>query len=239
MEGRNWLGDGVTLIKGRNKYTIVILNVVFFILVSSASLREDNIVVESAPPLQVKLEDPDNSTEKQNKSTSQPICLSESCRKISKLIQTVWDRKVDPCENFYEYACGTWIKNNKVPKNHLQFSRITQLSNHNEDLMKDALATDQPGDTDTIMKVKNFYRSCIDLERIDKMGNKPLYQFIESLGSWSLYNDWSPRKWDFYKVLAHVQKNYPVEVFFSVNVIQDPVNNKGSNERKYVILVSI
>lgn len=223
MEGGNLLRAGVTAFLGHNGLKVFVLNVLFFVLVSCASLPVGDPSVRSGPPSQVK---------------NTPICQSESCKGISKLIQQVRNETVDPCDNFYEYACGQWIKNNPVPKGHLQFSRITQLSKNNERIMKESLAADRPDDTGTIMKVKNFYRSCLNVQQIDQLGNEPLLNYIDTLGSWSLNPHWSPKQWDFYNVLANVQKNYPVEVFFSVNVIQDPVKKTGSTERKYVILVS-
>ena len=289
MEEGKLLSVGVTAFLGHIGQKFFVLNVIFYVLVSCASLPIDDPPVRSGPPSQVNSGCSTNqqatpcstnqqvtpcstsqqvtpcSTNQQVTpcSTSQqvtpcstnqqvnpcacstngskqatPICQSESCKAISKLIQQVRNLTVDPCDNFYEYACGQWIKNNPVPKGHLQFSRITQLSKNNERIMKESLAADRPGDTETLMKIKNFYRSCLNLKQIDHLGNEPLMNYIASLGSWSLNANWRPKKWNFYKSLAQIQKNYPVEVFFSVNVIQDPVKTTGSAERKYVILVS-
>jgi len=39
----------------------------------------------------------------------------------NSLLESI-DETVDPCENFFEFACGTWLKNTRIPDNG-KFSR--------------------------------------------------------------------------------------------------------------------
>lgn len=34
--------------------------------------------------------------------------------KANYLLESI-DDTVEPCENFYKFACGTWLKNNRIP----------------------------------------------------------------------------------------------------------------------------
>ena len=183
-----------------------------------------------APNEAVKPEIPATSASNESK-----VCTTPYCQQIAKLIRESINNTANPCTDFYEYACGSWIKKNKVPKHHTQFSRITQLSNDNEEKILEALKRNQSTDSETVMKVKNFFRSCMDEKTIGNLGKTPMLNYIDSLGSWALNDSWAAPKWDFHQVLRHIQKNFAVELFFTLDTIPDPVKMQGN--KKHVILV--
>lgn len=169
---------------------------------------------------------------KARKSSSR-VCLSQECLEVAKHIRESLNVNTNPCEDFYNFACGNWKKHNPLPKSYNEFNTFSKLSHHIEKQLKELLEDDTKMDSRSIeqasvRKAKHFYESCMDVDEIERLGALPMLNFIESIGSWAAAgkNSWQASRWNVYKVLQHIQKlYYPASPFFSVEVTNDHLNS--------------
>ena len=152
------------------------------------------------------------------------VCETAKCRRVAKKILENMNRNGNPCEDFYNYACGGWIKKHEIPKGKDEYSAIVELSERNDKRLKRLLKIHNSSDIVTIKKVKDFYKSCLNTTIVDKRAEKPLKDFITKLGSWDMFPDFDENEWDFNKTLQLFHKEYPAEIFFTVDVDVDPKN---------------
>jgi len=87
------------------------------------------------------------------------------------------DKTVDPCVDFYTYACGSWMKNNPIPPDQSSWSAYGKLQDENLAQLRTILEEASKGGAqkDAITKkIGDYYASCMDEAAIEKLGAAPL-----------------------------------------------------------------
>src|SRR5215469_1153475 len=94
------------------------------------------------------------------------FALAQSAPKpIVSFDLTAIDKSVDPCQDFYHYACGTWLKNNPIPPDQSSWGRFNELHENNQMILRQILekqSADTPGRDAVNQKIGDYYSSCMD-----------------------------------------------------------------------------
>ncbi len=86
--------------------------------------------------------------------------------------EAAMDKSVDPCTDFYQYACGNWLKTTAIPEDRALWGRgFSEVLQRNEALLHDILEKDARGETDPAdpfaQKVGDFYATCMDEQKAE------------------------------------------------------------------------
>lgn len=70
---------------------------------------------------------------------------------------------MDPCEDFYQYACGNWEKKNPIPEDKAGFDTFEMLRESLDSILRDLLLEPVENDTsDAVRKAKDLFESCMN-----------------------------------------------------------------------------
>ncbi|XP_053724409.1 endothelin-converting enzyme 1 isoform X1 [Synchiropus splendidus] len=152
------------------------------------------------------------------------LCLTEPCITVASTVMGALDRSVDPCHDFYDFACGGWVKNNPLPEGNSRWGPFSKLWENNMLVMKQLLEnTTMKGLSKAEEKAQRYYQACMNEAKIEELGAKPLQELITQIGGWSLTESWD--KNNFQEVLRTVSANYHTSPFFTVFVSTDSKNS--------------
>lgn len=151
---------------------------------------------------------------------------------ISNYIKKSINNKIDPCFDFYEFACGKWQKEHPLKKKNLELSTFSVTSDEiTQEIMSILNNTDINDNKNLknnisigLIKARNHYKACINFENIENKGVTPLFQYLNQLNIPKFGDNIS--NWDPLSSVFNLTKYYAITpIFLDVDVTHDHFNS--------------
>ena len=105
----------------------------------------------------------------------------------SGLDAAAMNKTIDPCVDFYQYACGGWRQKNPLPADQSIYGRFAELAERNNLILKEILEKDAPtasrSRSAVDQKIGDFYAACMDDSAINKKGLAPLKSELDRINN--------------------------------------------------------
>lgn len=165
-----------------------------------SNIQEHHVVESKALPLQ----------ETQSINNTENLCVSAGCiRATAKIFDTI-DESIDPCENFYDFACGTYLRNTFIPDDKTNIDSFSIVRDKVQEQLRAIINEEpKPNESKPFILAKNWNKACLNKTIIETRGIKPLEDILESYGGWPVVkgNLWSEENWNWLDVIKKFRKN--------------------------------
>lgn len=170
--------------------------------------------------------------------SSQSFCLTPACIQLSHSISSALNQTADPCDDFYEFACGRWVQTNTIPQGHASWSMMKVLSEQNLIILKNILESESKSETVAEQEAKKFYQSCMNIAELERLNLQPLERFFQFNLNWTL-TQWSQldRSQTFEKLFVDLTRRLVINYDYS-NILPVSVGPDEKNSSWYSIHVS-
>lgn len=117
------------------------------------------------------------------------LCTTPGCLAAGKELTSSLNSSVDPCENFYAFACGGWVESHPIPDDETSQTTYSLANNRAQAAMRtifdQSLSSEKTEVSTTTSKAKSvqlvldLYRECMDMEARDRVGLEPVRKLVQ------------------------------------------------------------
>ncbi|XP_072567484.1 phosphate-regulating neutral endopeptidase PHEX isoform X2 [Paramormyrops kingsleyae] len=167
------------------------------------------------------------------------FCITQECIEAAGSILNKMDQSAAPCEDFYQYACGGWLRDNPIPEDSSTYGIYPWLRHQVDLKLKELLELPTaPQDVEAVKKAKMLYRSCMNETAIELEDAKPLLKALRHRElRWPVLSDelgtawqWEEPRFSLLETLAHIRTYHSKSVLVRMYVAPD-----DKNSSRYII----
>lgn len=187
------------------------------------SIEHKNEKLESLPATYL----PSNDDEPDSK-----LCVTHGCIKAAARVLDSLDTSIDPCDNFYEFACGKYLKETFIPDDRVTVDGFSEVRDKVQEQLRVIInEEEQPNESKPFLLAKRLNKACLNKTIIEQRGIKPLADMLESYGGWPVVKGdlWSADTFDWIDMIKKFrQSGLDTNIIFTFSVT---TNLKNSTSR--------
>jgi len=157
------------------------------------------------------------------------ICNTPGCVKAAYTLLQNMDSTAEPCEDFYQYACGGFEEKVRIPDSESSKTQFGLISDELQKQLRDILQSDDTKeDNKVFQQAKDHYKACMDLEKLEEIGHSPLLENLKLFGGWPVLDGdkWDESKFDWLSLLYKFRENgYSSDLLFDFSIGTDLMNS--------------
>lgn len=161
--------------------------------------------------------------------SSDNICFSPGCIHTASKVLDNMDPNVEPCDDFYKFACGGFLKKTTIPDDKTSVNTFSVISDKLQEQLRSSIEEKSTQDEPKPFRLaKNLYKACMNKSAIEEQGLAPLHKILKSLGGWPVLDGdaWKDDDFEWTKSVYKFRKiGYSVDYFIDFSIGVDLKNS--------------
>ncbi|XP_031343736.1 neprilysin-2-like isoform X1 [Photinus pyralis] len=156
------------------------------------------------------------------------VCLAPGCIHAASMILKNMDRSVDPCDDFYHFACGGFLNQTSVSGGD---SYVDPFTIANQELQEQLRAViEEPlkrRHEKPFSLLKRLYDICMDTTSAETHSLQLIQNLLQSLGGWPVLDQesWNEQYFDWKDSIYKFRRaGYDVNSFLTIEIVADQTN---------------
>lgn len=151
------------------------------------------------------------------------VCLTPGCVKSAAAALAAMDQTVEPCDDFYHFACGGYIRETVIPDDRTALNLFTEIGDKLNEQIRLLIdkPVDEKNDVPPFRMVKNLYSACMNKTLIEERGLQPLIDQVEGMGGWPVVKGagWDDSQWTWQKSVREFRhRGFSMDYFFDFSI---------------------